>query len=508
MKGQQQILHLAEIYGDGMVLQRDTPLHIAGQGGRGTITACLNGVEVTAPVENGEWALDFPAMPATESCTFAVRNGDDCLTFQSVAIGEIWLAGGQSNMDFKLYYDADFPFIAPTLSDSGLRLYSAPQRVYDGAMGPGGVKGWEPCTPQSAAAFSAVGYYFGRRLREELGVPVGIISCAMGGTNALCWIDESHLLSSKTLAPYWQAYQESLRSLDLTAYFKSCAENVKNLEDPIFSQFFDEYLRGNLTPEKAADYNARMPGGLATISSRTQVMGPAASTRPAGLIHTMLEPLAGYPIKGVIFYQGESDAPYASEYGERFALLVQNWRDLWGREVPFFFTQLAGFERDALGVSGEGFEEIRRQQQNAAKLLPSVWMISAADCGCADNIHPNRKKPVGQRLAAAALHEMYGRQTPYASPSLESVEKNESQWQLRFSHANDGLTVRGDTIHGLKVFDTAGELSDFTVAVQGPVLTISARGEITRIEFANAPYTDWNFYSRNGLPVLPFIAED
>jgi sialate O-acetylesterase len=293
-------------------------------------------------------------------------------------------------------------------------------------------------------------------------------------------------------------------------------------------------MRGKISI-KVGDFFRKLSPGIFDL----QIKGTRDPWRPCGLLDTMVLGVAGFSGRGVIWYQGEGDFEHPQSYAKLFALVIRSWRKSWGDELPFLFVQLAGFERDIFD-SGDSFPEIRRQQELAAETVPGVWMVSAIDLGAPHNIHPGRKRPVGERLAAAAKANVYSMDVPWASPKAQQAERSNTAGGredsktivIRFSNCDRGLRVgNGDTsdrrsvdqrfvdqrfvtrkgadrkakVKGLRLFSRGVEVTEFTAALAADTLAVTAAGPVDEVRYAWEPYTEMNLYNAAGFPVLPFV---
>jgi sialate O-acetylesterase len=222
----------------------------------------------------------------------------------------------------------------------------------------------------------------------------------------------------------------------------------------------------------------------------------------------MVSTIAAYTCRGVIWYQGEGDDLRPEHYARLFALLIRCWRRAWRDELPFVFAQLSSFERDHF-QRGDAFPELRRQQELAANTVPNVWMICTIDLGERFNIHPGNKGPVGERLAAAALAQVYGFAVPWRSPQAKGLDRAaDGSFRIRFDGCNGGLFIRGGRLRGLRLFARGVELRRFEARIEGDTLVIrpgsTGNVMVDEIRCAAEPYTKANLFNGAGFPVLPF----
>lgn len=409
-------LQLPPVFADNMVLQRGMSFYMKGKADAGeTVVVRLGGKELARGVTDarGVWNVRIPALTAVDSTTFTVSTARRTLTFHNVAIGEVWLCSGQSNMAFKLRQSSDAAHDLPKATDRGLRLYHMQPRwetdnvEWDSAAVDSVSRlqyyrpsRWVASSPQSAADFSAVAYYMGRMLCDSLRVPVGLICNAVGGTPIESWIDRP----------------------TLEEYYPQVLRHWKN------NDFVMDWVRG-----RAAKNLARRPGGRHPY-------------HPAYCFETGMVPLLDFPLRGVAWYQGESNAHNPDSW--RFDLLARSWRMRTGDiSLPFYIVQLSGIERPS-------WPWLRNTQRLAQRSVFATQMVVTSDLGLRHDVHPPYKRPVGERLAQSMLRHTYGRSTAPVSPEVgqqSSVKDDRVELDLREAqglHGSDGQPLRGFEIAG------------------------------------------------------------
>ncbi len=409
-------LQLPPVFTDNMVLQRGMPFYLKGKADAGeTVVVRLGGKELASGVTDarGVWNVRIPALTAVDSTTLTVSTARRTLTYRNVAVGEVWLCSGQSNMAFKLRQAADASRDIAKATDRGLRLYNMQPRwetdnvewdstavdsvsrlqYYRPAQ-------WVASTPQSAADFSAVAYYMGRMLRDSLRVPVGLVCNAVGGTPIESWIDRPML----------------------EEYYPQVLRHWKN------NDFVMDWVRGRATKNLA-----RRPGGRHPY-------------HPAYCFETGIEPLLNLPLRGVAWYQGESNAHNPDSW--RFDLLARSWRMRMGDfSLPFYVVQLSGIERPS-------WPWMRNTQRIAQRSVFATQMVVSSDLGLRHDVHPPYKRPVGERLAQSMLRHTYDRSGAPVSPEVganSKVDGDRVQLDLREAkglHGSDGQPLRGFEIAG------------------------------------------------------------
>lgn len=515
-------LHTAQLFKDYMVIQQEKPFTIWGNGEPGCeVTVSIQGkTGKTTVLRDGTWKAVLPPLKMSHEELLTIATKDESLTFQKVAVGEVWLAGGQSNMEFYMRYDADRDAAMAACENADIRFFDVPEISYpeqaeDFDYSRFGF--WRPCDKDDLEYFSAVAYYFAHKLQTQLDVPVGIIGCNYGGSPSCAWMSEDTVAA---VGPVWlEEYRTAIKDLDIDSYTRDFRSNPMNDRSNPFADPFNEMMLQPTTREFQLSLMSKLPDGA------LKQTGPCDPWRPCGLFETMLLPLAGFGIRGFLWYQGESDDAHADLYEAMLTALINQWRKLWGEELPFLFVQLAPFEV-WLDCHGTHYPTLRQAQENVAASVPHTWMASIGDVGMRYDIHPKKKQPVGTRLALLALGHVYGRKVICDAPNAVDIQRwNPSNAQdnqtgasadaqngpsgvaVIFDHAA-ALTCTGDNINALQVFADGRQIQDYEAFVNGPQLIVTGTALVQakniRIAFARTGYYEVNIYNEGGLPVLPF----
>jgi sialate O-acetylesterase len=478
-------VRLPKILSSHMVLQRGRPIHLWGWSNPGErVSAALNGVtQSTSANQFGQWSLYLPPQSAGGPFQLTVTSSNT-VVLDDVLIGDVWFASGQSNMEMPL---KGFPGQAalknsaeeishadqPTIRLLFVRHKASafPLKDYE--------QSWTGCTPETAAGFSAVAYFFGRQLNSQQHVPIGLIDSTWGGTPGEAWVSLDGLSSNASLMPVFAASAQMRDAqADLPLIVKA---------------------------EKAEDAAAR----AANQQPPKHPWHPDPSSwYPAYLFNGMVAPALPYAIKGVIWYQGESNsgAARAPMYERVFRTLISDWRTHWRQgNFPFLFVQLANFKSDAT----ETWAMIRDAQRRTLSVA-NTGMAVTIDIGDPDNVHPADKQTVGARLALAARAMAYGENIEYSGPLFRQTSTEDGGVRVWFDHDTGGLVARGDVIQG---FEIAGEDHQFVSAranIDGSSVLVTnsqiERPKYVRYGWANSPTV--NLYNSLGLPASPFTSEE
>jgi sialate O-acetylesterase len=517
---------MAAIFGDHMVLQEGMKLPVWGTAAAGeavTVTIGTDSAKVTAGAD-GKWRVDLAPLPVNAAPVTLTVAGTNTLTFQDVLVGEVWLCSGQSNMEFRVRQAHNAATVLPAATDPQLRLFFVKENT---ALDPlDDVTGqWKTCTPESAKEFTAVGYFFGRDLRQKLNRPVGLIASYWGGTRAEAWTSIAGLQKDPELHHY-VASQEHVRSLFADAAAKYPAQQAA------YQAKLDAFNKGP-GPQEYADAmkkywaanNALLAAGKPGVpmppnpTPHPPTAPDGAQQTPGNLFNAMIAPLIPYAIKGVIWYQGESNANFAAEYRILFPRMITDWREHWGEgDFPFLFVQLARLQHGL--VQNWAFQ---RESQFKALSLPNTGIATAIDIGNPIDVHPQDKEDVGHRLALVARHVAYGETLVFSGPRYAGMKVEGNAIRVSFTDVGSGLdlqvapwvpntTAPLPTDH-LVGFMVAGADKNFVPAyakIDGDTVVVSSPQVPTpvavRYDFLNCP--DGNLYNKEALPAFPFRSDD
>lgn len=466
-------LRVAAVFSDHMVLQRETPVAVFGAapaGGRVVVDLMDDqGVTVAQTMAVAQaygeheteapWLAILPALPASGPYTLRVSHETNRLEFADVMIGEVWLAGGQSNMELELHTSEHGAEEIAAANDPLLRFYNTPKagRVDESAEA---ASGWEPALAPQVAGMSAIAYHFGARLRAQLGadVAVGIIDCYIGGTSITSWMSRATLIGSDAGRPYVERYEAAIAGK---------TEEQMRAEADEWQTVFDRW-NNNVAAMKEAHPGITQPQIDAEIGPCPwpPPVTPFSERRVSAPYEAMVRRVAPYTLRGFLWYQGEEDEAQCESYRELLGLLIEEWRTLWNLggyaeptvgyqadagadALPFIVVQLPQWIDGQVAARGEDprhWPVIRAAQLDASETLHDVLLVCTMDCGEFDNIHPLDKATVGTRIADMALRGVYGRTDVEAeSPRVVGVAPAAAgALDVTFTNAQ-GLHWRGTT---------------------------------------------------------------
>lgn len=502
----------ALIFGEHMVLQRNKEIKIWGTSAQNdTVTVKLNNQCVSSETTQGNWSVTLKPEKALEKTSLEISSKvtGEIITFNDVAIGEVWLAGGQSNMEFIMKYDVNFPETKNTPNDDLLRSFTYPQTAFKGFLETenlpemGFWRKWN--NEDNRSHFSAVAGYMGMLLREKLNVPVGIISCNWGGTPVAAWTALEDLEKEERLKKILDWHKEACEKTNWSKYIP--ASELKTPE-PTEEQkaFQDKFMMGEFGKEFFENFD---PSKMPVLDFAPYNPGPRSTVRPAGLYENMLSKIAPYGIKGFVWYQGEDDDArgWSDIYDISIITMIKCWRKLWNDELPFYQIELAPFR--GVGVTGaKEYALLRHKQAEAAKELKDVYDVCILDVGEEYNIHPRRKKIVGERLGRIVLKHSYGDNSLVADCPRVIDAKKDKDIVISFDNTAGGLKINGDLKEYL-ILTSNNKSLDYDVVIEKDILIL--KGDIPNekitISFCEDNYCVDPLYNFEDNPVYGFTLE-
>ncbi len=457
---------LASIFGDSMVLQRDLPVPVWGWADAGeevTVTLGDQSKKVTADAE-GRWQVKLDVLKANAEGQTLKVSGKNTIELKDVLVGEVWICSGQSNMEWPLQATLNANEEVAAANHPQIRLFNVPGHITSPVAKDTCPGNWQICEPSAAAGFSAVGYFFGRRLQDELKVPIGLVGSNWGGTLIEPWTSP--------------------------AGFQSVPE-LKAIADQV-----------------------------AAYKEDTKVEGGS----PSAIYNAMVHPLAPFAMRGAIWYQGESNGGEGESYYHKTQALVNGWRELFNPDLAFYWVQLANFQNpNDNPEGGDGWAKLREAQRKALN-IKHTGMAVIIDIGEAGDIHPRNKQDVGSRLAQWALNQTYGKKDIVpCGPLYKSHKVEDSSIRVSFDHVGGGLVVgKKDGLTPLQIVKD-GKLERFAIAgadkkwhwaeatIDGVDVVVKssevAEPVAVRYAYSMNP-TGANLYNAEGIPASPFRTDD
>lgn len=500
------MLKPAFIFTDNAILQCDMPVSVWGESDAESVTVSFNGKSATASVKDGKFLCILPKMAANIRGELKFETATESVTLTNVITGEVWLASGQSNMEHPTFcteYDEK-----DLADDADIRLFTVPRLTFY----KGDTYGfhfeslhsvdapWKICTADEALHFTAIGYFFAHKLRQDLNVPIGIISCNWGATPVETWTREEYLLRDPLARRATDKKRAEIDEAGLDNLIARYTEYQAALKD--FCKTYDALA---ITREKGVAWFLRHAGeGQPPLP-----MDISFYRFPSALRENMLERIVPYTFRGVIWHQGESNTSTETDSKEHYMAIYRammaDWRNAFNNpDLPFYLVQIAG-----VGWHGDGadyWQGVRDAQEELSKIEKNVYMTVSYDLGEPDNIHPAKKQPMGERLAAAAIANTYGKDTVWKCPTLLSAETDGSKIRLKCADVAEWHTLDGKEIEGFYIVNRDGARVKVKANADASDIILSIPdGEITAaIEYSRLNYSYTNLWNEHNLPLTPF----
>ena len=478
---------LPKILSSHMVMQRDLPVHVWGMASPGqSVTVAFRGESRLVNADQlGHWNAYLKPGPAGGPFTLTVTPGpasnqasnQGAITREDIMVGDVWVASGQSNMEFPLNRSSTAAQDLPNAANPQIRLLMIRKRTADYAMWDADTDGWTPSTSETAKEFSAVAYYFARDIAARQHVTIGLIDATWGGTVGESWVRLTALGEDASLAP-------------------------------IFAS------RGRMTDD-AADADAELADEKKQLEEAKAAGKPAPqfpwhpplmSWGPGLLWNGMIAPLTPLPIRGALWYQGESNSALARvhSYDRVMRTLIGDWRRQWGiGDFPFLYVQISNFK----STPREDWAELREQQVRTLAMRNTAMAVTI-DIGNPDDVHPTNKLDVGLRLARAARVLTYGESIEFSGPMFRQATTEAGSIRAWFDHAK-GLNAKGGTITGFEVAGRDGKYVPASATIDGATVVVSSPDVpapvYVRYGWANSPQC--NLFNGEDLPASPFTSE-
>ena len=607
-------LTVSKLFNNNMVIQRNRPIKIWGESDNGAwVKVKFNKVIYKVASKKGKWLIELPEMQAGGPYAMSISSRSEIINLDNILIGDVWVCSGQSNMEFMVGEANDAILELKQATDTQIRHFKIPHFGSNKPSAKLAGGEWIVNHPDSTGSFTAVGYYFAKEIRREVGVPIGLINASWGGSRIESWFNPklfeddcrngetskaigiaqsrfannlqnvknnfpevtSQDMGMKGNQPLWAASEldesdwvtilvpsewenAGFEGLDGIGWYRHAfditrEESNQNIEiglgkiDDCDRSFINGIeiggycdwetprvyqVKASMLKEGRNIVTVRVEDGFGSggiagepsmlyVKTKEQIIpladkwkfraGAHINMAFAGMYNKMIHPLTEYPIKGVLWYQGESNTNTvneAKEYEHLFTELINNWRHQWGQgEFPFLFVQLANFSDT--GVQPDNWALLRESQSKALDLV-NVGQAVIIDIGEAEDIHPKNKQDVGIRLALAARKISYNQDIVFSGPIYKSHTVNGNKIIIAFHHVGSGLVSGNCKENLLKEFEIAGDDGVYFWAnakIDGSNLIVwndeVKDPKMLRYAWANNP-KEPNFYNKEGLPASPF----
>ena len=475
-----------------MILQRDLPVHIWGMAAPGEeVSVTFRGGTRSAKTSQlGRWSVYLKPGTAGGPFQLIVRGApaassgsgvsggatEPAITLNDVLVGDVWVASGQSNMEFPMSRAATAGEDLPHANDSQIRLLMVKKKAADYALDNVDTEGWAVSSPETARDFSAVAWYFAREIEQREHVPVGVIDSTWGGTVAESWTRLTALGEDASLAPLFVS-RGKMTDHEADALLKEKDEQRQRDE-----------AKAQGKPEPKFGWHP-----------------PLESWGPGLLWNGMIAPLTPFPIRGVIWYQGESNSALGrfALYDRIMRTLIEDWRCQWGAgDFPFLYVQISNYK----STPSEDWASLREQQLKTLGLRKTAMAVTI-DIGNPDDVHPTDKVDVGHRLALAARVLSYGESVEYSGPIFRQATPEGTSIRAWFDYGK-GMTAKGGELTGFEVAGADGKFSPASANIDGPTVVATspavAEPVFVRYGWANSPQC--NLFNGEGLPASPFTS--
>ncbi|EEI92589.1 hypothetical protein HMPREF0765_1816 [Sphingobacterium spiritivorum ATCC 33300] len=480
-------IRLPALLSDNMLLQQNTKVRLWGSADPGeqvTVKASWTADNIiTTADHSGKWMLTLETPKASDKTYELLFNGKNEIRIRNILVGEVWLCSGQSNMDFPVakstgwrtgildeeqhMKEADFPEI---------RLFHVRQTLSPKVPLEDCEGEWMICNPDNLKEFSAVAFFFGRKIYRQTKLPVGLIQTTWGGTHAESW----------TPMPVMQH----------NPLYTTLIEEQNKAEE--------SYPQDSLIYQKALkDYEEARSKGQQLPKKPKEPLGIYHNKALATLWNGMVNPLVPYTIKGVIWYQGESNSVRYQDYQQVFSNMIQSWRTAWKqKDMPFYFVQIAPHYKQP--------PEIREAQLKTWQSVQHTGMVVITDVGDSTDIHPRNKQVPGERLANWALAKEYKISVAYSGPLYRKKKIQKDKVILSFDYVSKGFLSDGKAIKGFEIAGADQHYYPATATVQGTQLWVSSKQvkQPLYVRYAWGKYKPGNLYNAEGLPASPFRTDN
>ena len=476
------------LFGPHAVLQRDVPVVIWGKAEPGekiTVRFNANSAETVAEA-SGLWKVQLPALKGGERGDLIFEGHSSRIKSSDVIVGDVWVCAGQSNMERPVSLANRAADEIASSKDPDIRQFKIPTPqpgVPSGQL----VGEWQCASPQTVGAFTAVGYFCARELRQVNQMPQGLINCTWGGTPIEAWLNPEVIAND----PGFQIIAE--RWAKVVADYPA----KKASYDVALAQWAERKKKAEVDKQSFAEKQPNAPAGA-----------PLDRNTPSLIFNTMLRPVIPCSIRGFFWYQGEANWQYPREYEQILHAFIKNCRSLWENEnLPFIVIQLPNY-------GGDGnvcWTELRRAQASI-KTLPATGVVTTIDVGEPKEIHPTNKQDVGKRLALMVRHVVFGENIVYAGPEYREANSDGGKYTVKFDTHGSTLQIKDPPYSGIS-FEVAGVDRVFQPAraeVIGDTVIVTSEKvkEPVALRYCWRDGPGAILYNAEGLPAVPFRTDD
>ncbi len=484
-------LTINELFSDNMVLQRDVEINVFGNCAPGaTVRVSVQNQRLNATVNGDRWEVAIGPFKTSFQEEMVIESGGQTIRLENVAIGDVFLLAGQSNIEFEFFQCSSFVADLPYCSNDEIRYLEIPRIEYqkNGHNYPDLKMGsWQPCTKETAPGFSAIGLYFAHYLNREENIPIGLISMNKGGSSASCWISQRYLEKDGLVYRYyWHNYYNDIQNQS-----DEQEDEARRNYNRILSEYLDkvqDYQK--LNPDKSLSELKKAVGHTPWPPPK----GKKDAFRPAGLYETMFSRIKDCKVKSVIYYQGEEDTRNGEIYDRLLGQLIDNWRDDFNWQVPFIIVALPEYNDD----KNDKWPLVRANQAKVCEQYQDTHLVVSLNCGEEFNIHPQDKLELAYRVFAMAKEAFYD--TSFIGHAPVIVDKH---W------CKDVLVLEFDQeiiIAGPVKISVDG-IGCESVQADGNRIIIPINVDTRTVGYCQENYCKSNIFSIDGLPIGGFIID-
>ena len=511
-------MRLATIFTTGMVFQREMPIRVFGEGkGKVKIEFCTE-VREYENTSDEKWEIEFPPMSAGGPYSMKIDIDGEKKVLEDILVGDVWICGGQSNMEQILARTDNGLEYAENCREENIRFFTVPRRLVKDEpytcwhffLSENMDTPWEICDTESAWYFSAIGFHFAKKVYAETGVPIGMINCNWGGTQIEPYIEKSLCRKEPSVSVVLDMHEENLVQIDNEKYEKDFAEaRKKEIE------FFTKVRRDSV--EEVRNLGLRAAEYKLYNSGVAVPYGKYSNTIPGSLYDSMVSRIVPFGVKGVLWYQGESNAHgdcktksiHRTDYSKKYKALMDCWRGAFKNpDMPFYAVELAPYKRS---WNGNDHDDVAwaylREEQMKATEYENSYLVSSCDNDDGYTIHPTNKDTVGLRVAYCVLKNTYGRNIFPVSPSYKSVEFKDGKAYIKLNGSN--VIPMGGTPY-MRICGKDKVFHGANVAAEGDTIVVWNPDikEPVAVRYCFSDYFVATIYSEDGMPLHPFRTDD
>ncbi|MBE6412079.1 MAG: sialate O-acetylesterase [Opitutales bacterium] len=487
-------IKMPKIFSDNMLLQRHAYVKIWGKAdANAKVDVEFAGQQKSAKADaKGNWSLRLDKMPANKNPQEMKisENGKLGKTIKNILVGEVWVAGGQSNMQWSIYHTNEYKNFLARKNRLSIRYFNQNTKSLSLTPAwdcPEDAKWTDIASAEKVGWFSATGLYFAEKLSLELDVPVAIVFTALGASKMICWLPEEKMESLPYLKSEWEKFKTDMATYDYQKAYSKWKEDVAQWEKD-----------AQLAKKQKKPFNTKKP-----FEPHKHSCLKLMNQTPVYLYNALIAPIANYTLRGVIWYQGESDSYGGTldNFQYQFDLIVKTWREKFGNpSLHFVYSQLTSFG------TGGSWGLTRWKQYLSSKSLKNASVVNIIDLGQADDVHSRDKDLVGERFAKVALEKVYNKKVNGLCPELKSVVYNNDTATIKFNTYGRGIIGKGEP-RGFEI-RTNGKWQKATASLSGERVIVKSPNaekiEAVRYLWKNWAKPDVWLFNKDGLPVFSF----